>query len=85
MVAAAAKIKIPVFLLQAENDLSTGPTTTIDAEFTRLGKPHKAVIYPHFTSSIPNYPKDQEGHRICGEGEKIWAADVFVYISAALR
>lgn len=46
LVATVAKIKIPVFLFQAQNDYSLNPQKALGAEFTRLGKQYEAMVYP---------------------------------------
>ncbi len=84
LVRAVQKINIPVFLLQAENDASTDPTQTLSAEFKRLGKPYKAMIYPPWRTKRTNNDIP-EGHLICGEGEEVWGADAISFLGENLK
>ncbi|HLZ26429.1 MAG TPA: prolyl oligopeptidase family serine peptidase [Chloroflexota bacterium] len=81
LTSAVANIAIPTFLLQAANDYDTAPSTTLAAEFERLGKPYRVQIYPSFgTGAI-----GAEGHSFCGtRGASQWSPDVFDFIRAAL-
>ena len=45
MLAAAENAKIPMFFIQAENDVSTRPTTELAERMQQGGKPHQAKIY----------------------------------------
>ena len=86
LVKAVAKISIPMFLVQAENDATTAPTTTLGAEFARLGKPYKAMIYPAWTAQRSGASAGiPDGHMFCGEGGNVWGPDVTAFIAAALK
>ncbi len=84
LVRAVQKIIIPVFLMQAENDASTGPTQILAAEFKRLGKPYKEKIYSAWHTAQQNVTIP-EGHLICGEGEEVWGPDVLSFLSENLK
>ena len=45
---AASNAAIPVFLGQAANDFSTGPTIELGKALAGANKPHKAIVYPPF-------------------------------------
>src|SRR5205823_5410904 len=64
------RIETPVFLVQAVNDFSIGPTYGLGQAFARLGKPHEARIYP------PNGTTPQEGHGLMTTGIPTWREDV---------
>jgi carboxymethylenebutenolidase len=84
MIAAVQKITIPIFLMQARNDATTGPSEALAAEFARLGKPYQEKIYPlwHTTTNFTSVP---EGHLICGEGEAVWGADALAFLKMYLQ
>ena len=56
MLAAARNAKVPIYLIQAENDYNLGPTRELAAEMERVGKPHRMKIYP------PYGVTKQDGH-----------------------
>ena len=74
LVATVAKIKIPVFLFQAQNDYSLNPQKTLVAEFTRLGKPHEAMVYPAHGTTV------QDGHAFCVDAPEVWGDRVTTFI-----
>jgi len=74
MVKAAQSARIPVYLIQAENDFSLGPTRVLSEVMTEHGKPHRAQIFPAFGTT------NQEGHGFCGQGSTIWAGPVFSFL-----
>ena len=46
LLAAAARVQTPVFLIHAANDYSLAPGTALDARLEQLGKRHRLKIYP---------------------------------------
>jgi dienelactone hydrolase len=69
--------KGPLFLLQAENDYSTGPSEVLGAAIRQRGAPNQAKLYPAFGST------HQQGHAAfaCWDlGTRIWGADVLAFI-----
>jgi carboxymethylenebutenolidase len=81
MTSAIATIAIPVFLFQAVNDYDTSPSRTLAAEFQRLGKPYRMMIYPPFGKGTVG----AEGHSFCGPGGAFrWGPDVFDFLRPAL-
>ena len=76
---AASSAKVPVFLGQAANDFSTGPTTELGEALAAAGKPHRAVVYPAFGLTRG------EGHGLGVDGVDVWAADVLPFLEAAVR
>ncbi len=74
MLEAVRRLRVPVYLIQAENDYSTAPTRELAAELARLGKPHRATIFPAF-----GLTKD-EGHLFAGNGPMIWGREVRAFL-----
>jgi dienelactone hydrolase len=62
LVAAVAKIQIPVFLLQAQNDYSLQPNKALAAEFDRQAKPYRMRTYSPFGSGAVG----ADGHAFTG-------------------
>ena len=74
---AAANARVPILLIQAENDYDLAPSEALAAELSRHGKSHRRVILPAHGSSAG------EGHRIVLASEK-WAGEVFSFLEQAL-
>ena len=75
------KAKAPLFLLQAENDYSTGPSEVLGAAIRQRGAPNQAKLYPAFGTT------NQQGHGAfaCWDiGTRIWGADVMAFINTVL-
>lgn len=65
---------VPVFFIQAANDYSTAPAEVLSAEMTRLGKSHRAMVYP------PVGQTPAEGHDFVYLRVGTWEADVFSFL-----
>src|SRR5262249_14803011 len=79
---AAKSAKAPVFVLQAQNDYSTGPCELLGPLLEQKGHPSHAKIYPAFGTT------NQEGHGgfACRSlGITIWGSDVLEFIDAAMK
>ena len=76
---AARNAAIPVFLGQAANDFSTGPTIELGKALAAANKPHKAIVYPAFGLTRG------EGHGLGVDGAHVWASDVLPFFEAAAR
>jgi dienelactone hydrolase len=70
MLAAAARLTMPVFFIQAENDYSIGPTRELPAAAAAAGKIVQSRIFPAFGVNA------HEGHLLERSGPTVWAADV---------
>jgi carboxymethylenebutenolidase len=70
---------VPLMLLHCANDYSTAPGKALDAELTKLGKPHLLKIYPAFGQS----PDD--GHNFVYTAIDEWEADVFRFLDVYVR
>lgn len=78
MIAAAARVTMPLFLIQAANDYSTGPTREIFASLARSPRPVFSKIYPDFGIN------PMEGHLLESRGASLWADDVFRFLERYL-
>jgi hypothetical protein len=78
---AVDRAKGPLFLLQADNDYSTGPTEVLGAAIRKRGAPNEAKLYPTFGST------HQQGHAAfaCWNiGTRIWGPDVMAFVDTVL-
>jgi dienelactone hydrolase len=76
-----AEAKGPLFLLQADNDYSTGPSEVLGAAIRKRGAPNQAKLYPAFGTT------HQQGHAAfaCWNiGTRIWGSDVMAFIQTVL-
>src|ERR1043165_3367835 len=74
LTSAVRKLASPVFFVYAENDYSTAPGTTLDAEMASQGKTHLLKIYPPFGRT------PSEGHGIIYLSMGAWERDVFDFL-----
>jgi dienelactone hydrolase len=77
---AAKGAKAPVFLLQASNDYSTGPSEVLGKVLEQRSDGSRAKVYPVFGKT------NQEGHggfACWEEGIAIWGDDVIRFLAAA--
>lgn len=70
MLGAAQRVKMPLFLIQAENDYSIRPTKEIAASLAGNGRVVWSKIYPAY-GFLP-----WEGHLFESTAQHIWAADI---------
>jgi dienelactone hydrolase len=78
MLAAAAKVAMPVFLIQAANDYSVRPTLEIAKHLKGNGRVVWSKIYPAF-GHIP-----WEGHLFESTGQSFWAPDIHRFLELYL-
>jgi dienelactone hydrolase len=72
----------PLFLIQAQNDYSLGPSEVLGAMIERKGPPNQARIYPPYGTT------PQEGHWDFATKEggiAIWGSDVLAFFHWAIR
>jgi carboxymethylenebutenolidase len=74
MTAAARRLRMPIFLVQAANDYSTAPTRELAAELARLGRPHQARVFPAFGLTA------DEGHVFARDGALVWGDEVRAFL-----
>jgi pimeloyl-ACP methyl ester carboxylesterase len=65
---------VPILLLHAANDYSTKPGKEMDAELSRLAKPHALRIYP------PAGQTAEDGHNFVYIAVPLWETDVFRFL-----
>jgi hypothetical protein len=79
LVGATQSVRVPTFILQAQNDYNLGPTHVLGPIV--LGNnvlPHEAKVYPPYGTT----PAD--GHaRFATEGFTVWGPDVLTFIRQA--
>jgi dienelactone hydrolase len=75
---AARCIQVPLFLIQAENDYSTGPTRQLAAALAGSPHPVWSRVYPAFGLT------PMEGHLLESRGAQIWADDVHLFLERYL-
>jgi len=79
-IAAIKAAKAPVFLLQARNDFSLGPSEVLGAILKQKGSPNQSKVYPDYGVS------HEDGHRnFALAGCDIWGADVLQFLDANLK
>jgi carboxymethylenebutenolidase len=81
LLASVGNAKAPLFLLQAQNDYSTGPTEVLGAAIRKKGAPNDSKLYPAFGTT------NQQGHGAfaCWDiGTRIWGSDVMAFIANVL-
>lgn len=72
--------KAPLFLIQAKNDYSTGPSEVLGPAITAKGGISRAKLYPAFGTT----PAEGHGGFACSEpGIAIWGPDVIDFLKAA--
>lgn len=70
LIAAAQRVTMPIFYIQAANDFSIRPTRELAASLAESGKVVESKIYPAFGLTA------WEGHLLAGRGPQIWGPDV---------
>jgi carboxymethylenebutenolidase len=82
LVIAARHAKAPVFLLQAKNDYSTGPSELLAPILKEKGSPSQAKIYPSFGVT----PQEGHGAFACWSlFVTIWGDDVLLFVDQAIK
>ncbi len=82
LLVAIGKANAPLFLLQAKNDYSTGPSEVLGPAIRKKGAPNQAKLYPAFGKT------SQQGHAAfaCWDiGTRIWGGDVMAFLDTVLR
>ncbi|MBN9061213.1 MAG: hypothetical protein BGP06_05420 [Rhizobiales bacterium 65-9] len=78
MMDAAARLTMPIFLIQARNDYSIRPTQELGAMLEGAGKSVQSKIYPAFGVN------HHEGHLLESRGPAVWADDVRLFLERHL-
>jgi dipeptidyl aminopeptidase/acylaminoacyl peptidase len=79
MLDAARRLRVPIALIQAENDYSVAPTRELGAELERLGRPHESMVFPAFGLT------PDEGHTFAGNGSMVWGPMVRAFLDRWLE
>jgi carboxymethylenebutenolidase len=79
LVQAVRRARAPMFLLQAANDYSLGPSEMLGAELAAKGPPNRVRVYPA-------YGRDRAtGHgQFALRGTAVWGADVLAFLREVL-
>jgi dienelactone hydrolase len=79
---AVRNAKSPLFLIQAQNDFSIGPSEVLGPVIKQKGPPNQAKVYPPYGTT------PQEGHYAFATKEggiAIWGSEVLDFFKAACR
>jgi carboxymethylenebutenolidase len=77
---AVDQAKVPVFLLQAENDYSIEPSRVLTKEANKRGKDFRSHIYPSFGRT------HQDGHwGFCSAATDVWGKDVLTFLEQQMQ
>ena len=79
LIAAVARLSVPVLLVYAANDSSVAPGKVLDAVMTRHSKTHRLKLFPAFGKSA------DEGHGFVYLGVASWKKDVFAFLAKHMR
>lgn len=72
--------KAPIFLAQAQNDYSIGPSQVLGPMVRAKGSPNEAKLYPAFGDT----PKQGHGGFAVRGGVPIWKPDVFAFLDEVM-
>jgi carboxymethylenebutenolidase len=76
---AVQRSKVPVFLLQAQNDYTLGPSDVLGPMIREKGGANQAKVYPAFGTT---HAEGAIGFACWEEGIKIWGSDVLDFLKA---
>jgi polyhydroxybutyrate depolymerase len=76
---AVRNTKVPLFLLQAQNDYSIGPSQTLGPIIRSKGGVNRAKLYPAFGTT---HPEGHGGFACKPDGIAIWSSDVIDFLKA---
>jgi carboxymethylenebutenolidase len=82
LITAVQNAKAPIFLVQAKNDYSLGPSEVLGPFVRDKGPPNMAKVYPAYGTG------SQDGHfgfATQPAGIAIWESDMFEFIAEALK
>ncbi len=84
MLTAIHNAKAPIFLIQAANDYSTGPSEVLGPAVRKKGPPNQAKLYPAFGAK-DDHRKGHAAFATWNIGIDIWSPDVMTFISEVLH
>jgi len=79
MLRSARGARVPICLVQAENDYDLNPSRALAQELERAKKPYQLKIFPAHGSTA------REGHEFAITGRKIWENEVFSFLDTAMQ
>jgi dienelactone hydrolase len=71
--------KIPIFLIQPQNDFGLGPVHDLGPELARKGSPNRSKIF------LPHGNSQPEANAFAFNAPAVWKADVFAFLDEVLR
>jgi carboxymethylenebutenolidase len=80
MIETVQSCKVPIFLLQAQNDYSLGPSDTLGPIIREKGGANQVKVYPAFGTT---HAEGEIGFACWEEGIKIWGSDFLDFLKAA--
>lgn len=79
MLAAARGARVPVMLVQAENDYDLTPTRAVAQQLSEAKKRHVIALFP------PHGSTAREGHNFCETGGSVWENDVISFLKSTMK
>jgi dienelactone hydrolase len=79
MLAAAQGTRVPVLLVQAENDYDLNPTHAVAQRLAQAKKPHQVALFPAHGSTA------REGHNFCETGGRVWESAVISFLNSTVK
>jgi dienelactone hydrolase len=80
LIRAVDQAKVPIFLLQAENDFDLAPSRVLSKEANKKHKDFQSKIYPAFGRS------HHDGHwEFCSSATEIWGNDVLAFLEMQMK
>ena len=70
--------KMPMYLLQTQNDKSLAPSAILGKELNNKGAPNRTQIFPPFGTS------NEDARRFAFDGSAIWGPDVIAFLKEVL-
>lgn len=74
--------RVPIFIIQAQNDYSLEPSRVLGKELSKKDAPNRAKVYGPFGTTT------QDGHWAFGsrrDGIAVWAPDVDAFLNATMK
>jgi dienelactone hydrolase len=80
MLVAVRNSRVPIFLIQAQNDYSLWPSELLGPEIRRRGEPNRAKLYPAYGNTQEEGHADFSTH---ASAIAVWGDDVLAFLRAA--
>jgi dienelactone hydrolase len=79
LLTAVRSTSVPIFFIQAENDVDLTPSNVLSEAMKDAGKAYKLKIFPSTGGD------SQSGHDFCVTSPKVWGPEVFAFLSEYLK